>query len=125
MWDIPLNVEDRDKPVADRPQLPPEYAKLLRDEPLVAEVLAVGTPQRRLSTEGVDAVKVELTLGAGSAQGVYQGTEFFFRGPLTRGRITVTSVDEDRCKAELMTFPGQGAAATLPAVGNTVSTASR
>jgi hypothetical protein len=121
MYGIPLRREDRDKPVQGRPQLPAEYASLLRDAAIEAGVTKGEIAGRRQITKGVDAVSGRLWLDAGTQQGVYVGMEFQLCG-LLGGMVKVVEVAESSAVAELTLFPSTGAEVEMPKVGDRLST---
>lgn len=118
-----VRTRDWDEPVpAGRPELPAEYAKLLRDEPITLKVTKV-TPVRRNAVTGpVSSERCTIEFEGGTKSGVYEGMEFRYPvdSPTTSGVVRITRADADTCTGELRAFLSGKERLQVPDVGETV-----
>jgi len=115
----PILFDIDEKELVGRPQLPPQFLKMLLDEPVGLRVTKAGELVRRAVTTGVIAQTSLLEFEGGSAKGIYEGMQFDYpRG----GFIRITRVDAETCSGEFTAFTGPDEKTKSPAVGDTVMT---
>ena len=100
-------------PPSGKPEMPREFAKLVLDTPLVANVVAVKEGVSDPSHGATCRVTV-VTLDIGSQNGAWEGMRLFLVDSRYGDSVTITKCDETRCEAEHET---DRADAEIPAVG--------
>jgi hypothetical protein len=93
---------DEYRPVVGKPNLPPEYADYLLENPIQARI----TSHQETRVEG-DAVRSTVVLDVGKAQGVRVGMQFYFQNSLRYyPPAVITAVNDSNSVAELVQFLG-------------------
>jgi hypothetical protein len=115
---------DDERPVAGLPALPEGFEGCLLDRPIRARVLKVGVRRSPPPADGEpEAVVFVVTLGAGRAQGVWDGMVFHVERPAgTWARATVVRTRETTAEAEIEEWAPSEEERTPPAVGWRLST---
>lgn len=104
-----LRCGDEARPTQGQPEVPEHCRAWLLVEPLVTEIIAVG--ETTLTEDGeYETRTTRIILGAGRAQGAFDGMMFFTPG----GTADVVEVQRDSCAAVIEDF---GANGPLPEVG--------
>ncbi len=110
---------------AGRPELPTQYAKLLREKPISLKVSKVTPLETRGVTTGVQGFFCTIEFEGGAEQGVYKGLEFWYgKNSLTAttGKVIINRVDGKTCTGELRAFGGKDQTFSSPIVGESVLT---
>lgn len=113
----------REKDVPDGlPELPEEYAKLLRQQPILLKVKRVTAAPERIVTGSVFSTTLTIEFDGGADQGVYLGMEFWYRSEQGSSTIRITKVEAGSCRGELCEFHDQGRPTAHPQEGDTIRT---
>jgi hypothetical protein len=108
-------------PVVGMPQMPAEWAKLLRVKPVDAKVLQVSLAKSSKVTQGVDTTKARILLDKGSADGLYLGLKIWVKSLSgDAATLTIDRLDEHSAEGAFQAFTSTDAVATLPKVGATI-----
>jgi hypothetical protein len=101
-----------------KPELPAEFAGLLRDGPIKLKVASVSPLERRSVIGSVVAHECTIEFEGGSDQGVYAGLEFWYRASpsLVSGKVRITRVDAKTCTGELVALGAEKREFKPPAV---------
>lgn len=113
-----VHPRDWDEPVPPgRPELPPQYARLLRDAPITLKVTKVSPVEVK---PGFERCTIEFE--GGTDTGVFEGMEFRYPvDTITGGEVvTITRADATTCTGELVGYMSYGESLQIPAVGETV-----
>ena len=126
MYSIPLRFEEqverthRTEPPG-RPQLPPEYARLIIEKPLRLKISKVTSQPPREVTPGVEVTKCAIEFEGGQDQGVFIGMEMPFECGRTSGKIRIDLVNATSATGTLSLYAAQGETLELPIVGRVLS----
>lgn len=118
-----VHPRDWDEPLPPRrPELPAEYAKLLRDEPILLKVSAVAEGKRPHGILCKCPPETTIDFSTGLNDGVYVGLEFSYPPEIMGGSgvVEITHADEKSSRGRFR-FYGDREKLTLPAVGEIVS----
>ena len=102
--------------VAGRPELPPEYTKLIIEEPLSLVILSVKAVEQEKELPFA-VVLGDIEFEGGSDRGVYVGLEFPIETGRHYGTVEITSVDDTTCEGRYTGYGAAGEAPSLPVVG--------
>ena len=121
MYGIPLKFEGNPQRTPEppgRPELPPEYARLVIDKPLRLRFVKVTALPERAVTGMVRALECLLELEGGQDQGVFRGMEVWYRNGRSSGKIVIEKMDATSSEGRLTLF-GTGIGDMRPPVVGT------
>lgn len=122
MYSIPLRFDgqvtrQRCPEPPGRPQLPPQYAKLIIEKPLRITISKVTPHPNREVTDGVEVTDCTVEIVGGQDQGVFVGMEIPFERHLTFGKIRIDRVDAAISHGTLSLFGRRNEPPQLPIPG--------
>jgi len=97
--DFLLRRNESETPPTGLPELPREFASMVRDHPLQASVVAVQVG-RFVKTSGVRLRTTVVTLDVGSKDGAWEGMELFVIGQRLISKLTISKCQDSHCSAE-------------------------